>query len=285
MTETLPHLPLSAPEAELFDALERHGGVIVEEFLAPAVVARLNDEIDTIMSSEAGMQRQFTNDDIAEFFGSDVTHVAGLAGKSPVFVDELLCHPAYMSLCERFLKPLCSDYQLNIAHVMQRGPGSQAQLLHRDAWVWKRLPPSLGEIQLASIVALCDFSADNGATLLVPGSHRWADDRYPDMSEAVAAEMPAGSAVVYLGNTFHGGGANVTASEQRRGLHISYTLGWLRTEENQCLATPLDRVRAMPTRAQQLLGFGAHDDIEAGGGYIGTVELAPPNELMGRELL
>ena len=83
----------------------------------------------------------------------------------------------------------------------------------------------------------------------------------------------------------HGGGANVTANEQRRGLHVSYTVGWLRTEENQCLATPMDRVRGMPARAQQLLGFGAHDDIEAGGGYLGTVELAPPNELISRELL
>ncbi|MGB1141502.1 MAG: phytanoyl-CoA dioxygenase family protein [Halioglobus sp.] len=285
MTDALPHVPATAPEAEIVSALETFGGVIIEDFLGPETVARLNAELDQVMASEAGKERLFPNDDIASFFGSEVSHVSGVAGKSQVFVDELLCHPGYMSLCDHFLKPLCSDYQLNIAHVLQRGPGSEAQLLHRDAWVWKRLPSSLGEIQLASIVALCDFTADNGATLIVPGSHKWDDDRYPDMSETVAAAMPAGSAVVYLGNTFHGGGANVTAHEQRRGMHISYTVGWLRTEENQCLATPMDRVRTMPTRAQQLLGFGAHDDIEVGGGYLGTVELAPPHALLRADRL
>lgn len=285
MPDTLPRLPRTAPDDELCAALACFGGVIIENFLPQDAVARLNDEIDQVMASESGGQRQFTNEGVAAFFGDDVSHVAGLAGKSQVFVEELLCHPAYMALCDQFLKPLCSDYQLNVAHVLQRGPGSEAQILHRDAWAWKRVPASFGDIELASMVALCDFTAANGATRLVPGSHRWPEDRYPDMGETVAAEMPAGSAVVYLGSMFHCGGANVTADEQRRGVHVSYTVGWLRTEENQCLATPLDKVRVMPPRAQELLGFGAHDDIEVGGGYLGTVEMLPPRELFGRDVL
>jgi ectoine hydroxylase-related dioxygenase (phytanoyl-CoA dioxygenase family) len=132
------------------------------------------------------------------------------------------------------------------------------------------------------VIALVDFTADNGATLVVPGSHRWEDDRYPELGELVPAAMPAGSAVIYLGNTFHAGGANTTRDSVRRGMHVSYCLGWLRTEENQALATPLAVARRLPPRAQQLLGFGVHDDVEAGGGYLGTVELEAPIAVLGR---
>jgi ectoine hydroxylase-related dioxygenase (phytanoyl-CoA dioxygenase family) len=272
----IPSIPIGSPDSELFAALGECGAVIVENFLSPAALAALNREMDHLVAAERGNEQRFVNPDIAEFFGDKVTHLSGVAGKSAGFVEHVLLHPSYQSVCDHVLKPNCSDYQLNIAHLMEREPGSEAQILHRDEWVWKRLPPMTGEIQLASLVALVDFTADNGATLLVPGSHRWSDERYPEMSEAVPAVMKAGSAVIYLGSTFHGGGANVTRETVRRGLHVSYCLGWLRTEENQALATPLDVVRTLPSRAQQLLGFGVHDDIEIGGGYLGTVELESP---------
>ena len=91
--------------------------------------------------------------------------------------------------------------------------------------------------------------------------------------------MKAGSAVVYLGRTFHAGGSNTTRDTVRRGMHVSYSLGWLRTEENHCLSTPIEVARKMPERAQRLLGFGLHDDLESGGGYLGTVELTAPYKL------
>jgi ectoine hydroxylase-related dioxygenase (phytanoyl-CoA dioxygenase family) len=277
---SIPTLAVDAADAEILAALDQFGAIIVEDFLSPDIVTGLNGELDVLIQASSGKEQRFTNPEIAEFFGAHVTHLAGLAGKSAVFVDHILCHRRYMALCDHILRPNCADYQLNIAHVMQRGPGSEAQFLHRDAWVWKRLPPIDGEVQLASVIALVDFSRDNGATLVVPGSHRWEEGRYPDIKDAVPAEMKAGSAVIYLGNTFHGGGANVTQSKQRRGIHISYAAGWLRTEENQCLATPRELVRKMPLRAQQLLGFGTHDDIAIGGGYLGTVELGSPHELL-----
>jgi ectoine hydroxylase-related dioxygenase (phytanoyl-CoA dioxygenase family) len=268
---------------DFYDALQEQGAVIVEGFLSQLVLERFNEELNGVIAAESSRERGFVNEAIGEFFGGNVSHVAGLAGKSEVFVEQILCHSLLMSACDQFLLSCCSDYQLNIAHVMEREPGCEAQLLHRDAWVWKRMPPAHGEIQLASVIALTDFTADNGGTLIVPGSHRWEEDRYPAMEEAVAAEMPAGSAVIYLGNTFHGGGANVTQSHKRRGIHVSYTLGWLRTEENQCLATPVEVARRLPRRAQELLGFGVHDDIDIGGGYLGTVELEAPFSMMARE--
>jgi ectoine hydroxylase-related dioxygenase (phytanoyl-CoA dioxygenase family) len=186
----------------------------------------------------------------------------------------------YRAVCDAILLPGCASYQLNIAHVLERGPGSEQQLIHRDELVWVHLPVPHPEVQLASVIALVDFTADNGATRVVPGSHRWEPDRVATPDELVPAEMAAGSAVVYLGSALHGGGANTTTDVRRRGMHVSYCSGWLRTEENQYLATPIDVVRTLPRESQALLGYAAHDALAAGGGYLGSVSVQDPLELM-----
>ena len=92
--------------------------------------------------------------------------------------------------------------------------------------------------------------------------------------------MPAGSAVIYLGSTLHGAGTNSTQETWRRGLHMSYVVGWLRTEENNVLATPPEIARNLPERAQALLGYAVHDAIEDMGGYAGMVEMRDPLALL-----
>jgi ectoine hydroxylase-related dioxygenase (phytanoyl-CoA dioxygenase family) len=91
--------------------------------------------------------------------------------------------------------------------------------------------------------------------------------------------MPAGSAVVYLGSTFHGGGAH-TGTQPRRGVHLSYTLGWLRTEENNYLAVPPEVASTLPRDCQALLGYAVHDAIATGGGYLGMLDLRDPLEIL-----
>jgi ectoine hydroxylase-related dioxygenase (phytanoyl-CoA dioxygenase family) len=167
-----------------------------------------------------------------------------------------------------------------VAHVLDRGPGSEPQLLHRDELVWVHLPKPHPEVQVASIIALEDFTAESGATRIVPGSHRWEKERQPEAGEIAIAEMPAGSAVVYLGSTIHGGGPNTTATRRRRGMHMSFNLGWLRTEENNYLSVPPDVARTLPEKAQALLGYAAHDALMAGGGYLGVVDTRDPMELL-----
>jgi ectoine hydroxylase-related dioxygenase (phytanoyl-CoA dioxygenase family) len=93
--------------------------------------------------------------------------------------------------------------------------------------------------------------------------------------------MPAGSAVVYSGGAIHAGGAN-RSDVQRRGAHLSYCLGWLRTEENNYLSTPPALAAGLPRRAQELLGYALHDGIGRGGGYLGMVRMQDPVELLGR---
>lgn len=261
-------------------ALTEHGGVIIEDFLDTSTVAALNAEIGPLVDADVPEDRTFVNEIIADFFGTKTQHLPGIATHSPTFASDVLCHPLYDEVCRRVLGPFCADWTLNIGHVLQRGPGAEQQYIHRDEDVWSFMPKPHPELQVASLVALTEFTAENGATRLVPGSNHWTDDRYPTDDELVVAEMPAGGAVLYLGSTFHAGGTNSTVNERRRGFHLSFVVGWLRTEENNTLATPPDVARTLPLRAQELLGYKAHDAIATGGGYLGTVDVRHPTELL-----
>jgi ectoine hydroxylase-related dioxygenase (phytanoyl-CoA dioxygenase family) len=279
MHNELKHCSTADSTDAIVESLEADGAVIVDGFLGAAVVDAINAELDPVIAA-APTSRTFINDAIADFFGDRTSHVTGIATHSSTFASEVVCHQIYEDVCGAILGPSCSSWQLNVGHLLQRGPGAEQQFIHRDQDVWIHLPKPHPEVEVASIVALRDFSADNGATRIALGSHRWDADRYPRDDELVAAEMPAGSAVLYLGSTFHCGGANVTADEFRRGFHLSFVLGWLRTEENNVLATPPDVAAGLSRRAQELLGYGAHDAIASGGGYLGTVDVRDPVELL-----
>lgn len=279
MSESLKRMKAGEPVEAIVAALQEDGGVIVEGLLDPEVLARLNAELDPILEATSP-RREFLNPALAWFFGERTRHVTGVTAKAPSFAADVLCHPVLLGICDAVLGPGCARYQLNLAHVLDRGPGAEAQFPHRDELVWVHVPRPHPELQVASVIALCDFTAENGATRLIPGSHRWPLERQPKEEEFVSAEMPAGSAVVYLGSTIHQGGANVTTDQWRRGMHLSYVLGWLRTEENHYLTTPPDVARHLPRAAQELLGYAAHDAIAVAGGYLGAVELQDPVDLM-----
>jgi ectoine hydroxylase-related dioxygenase (phytanoyl-CoA dioxygenase family) len=214
-----------------------------------------------------------------------------MPGISRTFATDVMCNPLLLDLCDRVLLPSCARYQLNLGHLLQRGPGAGEQILHRDELVWNDVPSPHPEIQLASVIAFVDFTRDNGATRVVPGSHRWPGrelsgaeqmSRPPPSDDQIeVAEMPAGSAVVYSGGTIHAGGANTT-DIPRRGAHLSYCVGWLRTEENNYLSTPPEVAATLPRRAQELLGYSVHDSMLRGGGYLGMVRLQDPVELLAR---
>lgn len=121
--------------------------------------------------------------------------------------------------------------------------------------------------------ALTDVTAEDGCTPVVPRSHLREPGREPEAGEIGRAAMPAGSALLYLGSTVHGGGANTTTDQWRRGMVFGFVVGWLRTEENTFLTVPLETVRAMPPRVQELLGYKAH-------GGIGVVDVGSPMALL-----
>jgi ectoine hydroxylase-related dioxygenase (phytanoyl-CoA dioxygenase family) len=279
MAASLQRVNANAPIDAIEQALKNDGAVIVLEFLASEVVARIEAEVaEARAAANPGMKHM--NPAIQFFYGDRTRHVNGMAARSRTFATQVMIHPVYLAICDRVLLPSCARYQLNLGHLIDRGPGARAQFLHRDEVVWVHLPQPHAEIQVASMIALEDFRAENGATRVVPGSHRWPRSRKPEPHEIVDAVMPAGAAVIYLGSTIHGAGANSTRDEWRPGLHISYTLGWLRTEENNYLAVPPAIARTLPRAAQEVLGYAVHDAIASNGGYLGMLGLRDPVELL-----
>jgi ectoine hydroxylase-related dioxygenase (phytanoyl-CoA dioxygenase family) len=272
-------MPSTAPVDDVVRALHDDGGVIVDDLIDARTIAAINAEVDGYVETADPAMRHL-NPVIQVFFGDRTKHVSGLAGKSRTFATEVMIHPLFLGICDAILGPSCATYQLNLAHLIARGPGAEHQYLHRDELVWNLVPQPHPELQLASLVALVDFDAENGATRVVPGSHRWDHARQPQEHEIADAVMPAGSAVVYLGSTIHGGGANSTVDRWRRGVHMSYTLGWLRTEENNYLAVPPAVARTLPRRCQEVLGYAVHDALALAGGYLGMVSLRDPIELL-----
>ncbi|GMU79368.1 MAG: hypothetical protein AMXMBFR46_21600 [Acidimicrobiia bacterium] len=279
----------TADPVTIGDAVERDGVAIVEGLWSEAIVARVNAEVEAAVEA-ADPEEQYFNPVMSAFHGPQTKQVTGVPGISPTFAVEVMCHPLYLALCDRILLPSCARYQLNLGHLLQRGPGAEDQWLHRDELVWSDVPRPHPELQLASVIAFVDFTRENGATRIVPGSHRWPDRDLPaneqmqspiDPDAIAYAEMPAGSAVIYSGGTIHGGGANTT-DQPRRGAHLSYCLGWLRTEENNSLAIPPTRAATLPRTAQELIGYAIHDSIGRGGGYLGMVRMQDPVDLLAR---
>jgi ectoine hydroxylase-related dioxygenase (phytanoyl-CoA dioxygenase family) len=281
---SVARFPDTSDADALIAALRDDGAVLIDSFIPPATVAAIRTEVDdAVAAAEAGMRT--VNPAVQAFYGPHTKHVSALAAVSPTFADDVIAHPAYSAICDAVLLPSCSRYQLNLGHLIARGPGAEAQLAHRDEDVWPHFPRPHDEIQIASLVALTDFRVDTGATRVVPGSHRWPRDRHPQPDDVVDAVVPAGGAVVYLGSTIHYAGANSTADEWRLGAHVSFTLGWLRTEENNSLAVPPEVARTLSPRAQELLGYAVHDALADGGGYLGMVRMRDPMELLADDAL
>ena len=278
--KTLKHLSVAAAVSDIISEIELSGGVIIDGFLSTETVEQFNAEINPFLEKKA-INHAHPNAAVEFFHGPQTKHLTGVAGVSDTFVNQVLLHPLYKAVGDEFLLPNCAEYILNIAHVLDRGPGAGDQLIHRDQDVWpKKLTSAIGgHVQFASLVALSEYTADMGATRLVPGSHLWPGDREPKPEEIVIAEMAPGSAVIYLGSTLHGAGPNKT-DKVRRGMHTSFCLGWLRTEENSYLSAPLERVRKMPRRAQELLGYGVHDGIANGEGFLGAVDNGIPVDMI-----
>jgi Phytanoyl-CoA dioxygenase (PhyH) len=288
---TLERLPATSSVDDVHEVLERDGAVIVEQLLSSEVVAAVNAEVETAVQA-ADPDADWFNEIMKGFHGPNTRAVSGVPGLSPTFAVEVMCHPLLLGLCDRVLLPSCARYQLNLGQILQRGPGSPDQILHRDEVVWADVPRPAPELQLATVIAFVDFTEENGATRVAPGSHRWDDRdlvpmeqmlRPPPERDAIAqAVMSAGSAVVYLGGTIHGAGANVTNDQLRRGAHLSYCVGWLRTEENNYLSIPPRVASRLPRQAQEVIGYAIHDGIPRGGGYLGMLDGHDPVELLGR---
>jgi ectoine hydroxylase-related dioxygenase (phytanoyl-CoA dioxygenase family) len=280
---TTPHLERFAPDvptSALVDALDRDGVAMVHDAIPADLLSALNAEFDVLIGqAQPGTPNHIEM--LIDFMGHKTVRIDGLPGKSRSFV-ELLQHPLALGMADHYLLPSCLHYLLSTAQLIEIQTDETVQHLHRDdtAWMHQPIPnardvapgPDATQLEVIVLYALCDFTAENGATRVVPGSHLWPANRKPQPDEVIAAEMPAGSAIYYLGKTLHGGGANTTDT-MRRALFLGFSLGWLRTKENFFITTPIEAVRDMPKRVQQLLGYETH-------GGIGVVDVGCPSVLL-----
>ena len=187
-----------------------------------------------------------------EFSGKYTTRTGGLVSRSSKCRD-LIQNQLILDMCDGLLLEHCGRYQLHLTQIIRVKPKETKQSIHKDKWAWGNDLNHL-EPQLNTIWALSEFTNENGATRVAPGSSDWDDKREISEEEIVQAAMRPGSVLIYTGSVFHGAGSN-NSNEDRIGLNITYTLGWLRQEENQYLSTPPEVAKNLDPELLKLIGY------------------------------
>ena len=248
MTRTPPrleHVPANTSADQIQALLNRDGALIIEELAEPALLGRVTSEIMPYVNATSTGRDDFT--------GRQTTRTGALVARSPA-CRELIMNPLVLSGCQQFLGPFTDRCQLHLTQVIRICPGQGEQPLHRDRLAWGGFLPRSIEPQFNTIWAVSDFTLENGATRVVPGSNTWPEDRQAQSHEIGYAEMTAGSVLVYSGSVIHSGGKNQSSGD-RIGINITYCLGWLRQEENQYLSCPPAIAATLDPALRELLGY------------------------------
>jgi ectoine hydroxylase-related dioxygenase (phytanoyl-CoA dioxygenase family) len=273
----LRYFDADADVDEVIATVRSDGGCVLTGVLEPAFVEQLRAELEPWVQATPGGRDSFT--------GQLTARTGALVARSPL-CRQVVMHPRVMELANAFLSPWTNRLQLHLTQVIRIMPGQPSQPLHRDRLAWGGYIPREIEPQFNTIWALTDFTETNGATRIVPGSPGWDDDRRAEAHEKTQAVMPAGSVLLYSGSVVHGGGEN-RSEHDRWGLNITYTLSWLRTEENQYLSCPPDIAKDLDPDLQELLGYtmgnyalGYYSDPHE---VLPVADIRPPELALGRK--
>lgn len=243
-----------APGASVDDlvaAIDRDGAIILSECVSDATVQAVKSELRPHFDAEGtGHQNSFN--------GYDTLRLSQILARSRTSA-ELVVFSTLLAIFDAILLPNCINYQIGSVTAIEIWPGESSQVLHRDDDIYPARVPGV-EWQVSVNWALDEFTAQNGATHVVPGSHRWPADRTATEDEVVQAIMPKRSVLVYLGSVLHGGGANRSAGP-RIGLVNTYSLGWLRQEENMYLSVPREIAETYPENIRRLMGYQGHGEF------------------------
>jgi ectoine hydroxylase-related dioxygenase (phytanoyl-CoA dioxygenase family) len=262
-------------EAQLQE-LEERGYTLIPDFLSSGQLQQVNALYDTMLGSYQGRNN---------FEGNLTERIYTLVARHKVFQD-IVEDTRVMALCDAVLQP---NYLLTATQAIVISPGESPQPWHTDDNFYP-IPRPRPMISLSTIVAVDDFTEANGGTEIIPGSHRWSDEKIagdyltgdtetdPDFDKrlkglAVPMTMPAGSALVFAGTLLHRGGANQSEGT-RRAFSNQYCQPWARPQENFFLAIPPQEVATMSPRVQSLLGYSIHPP------FMGQVTASHPLKVL-----
>jgi ectoine hydroxylase-related dioxygenase (phytanoyl-CoA dioxygenase family) len=246
---------------QALEELRTDGYVILRDVLSDPVLEEVRNALRPLLDCQAWGK--------GEFFGNRTRRVHNILAKTRA-VDPLVAHPAVLEL----LRGTLIQPQVSIVNAIEIHPGETAQFLHQDDVIFPIARPHPPLI-VNTMWALTEFTAENGATHLVPRSQDATElDENP---LTVTAEMEPGSVLVWNGGLFHGGGAN-HAQRPRLGLNVNYNCPWLRQQENQYLAIPREVAASLSDEFLRLVGYDAHIDI------YGLVDHRHPLSVLGRDV-
>ena len=244
----------------LLAEVDEQGFVILKDLISQNVMDRIREESAPLLAHEGR----------TEFEGYKTRRIYSVIEKT-LSCNPIVEHPLVMALLDRLLMP---NFLLSQLQVISVGPGEIRQPLHHDDGFYP-FPRPRKPFGAALIWAIDDFTADNGATLVYPGSHKWGDVSPGDIDESklVPAVMPAGSAVFFLGTLWHGAGANTT-DKPRLAATTQYCEPWARQQENYSLAISRERAKQCSDTVQSLLGYSMQFP------FIGFVNGRDPKRLL-----
>jgi ectoine hydroxylase-related dioxygenase (phytanoyl-CoA dioxygenase family) len=271
----LTHVTTKTSSSDVLEIIERDGAVIIDAILSPSETAQFANELAPLLDNAAQGQDSFS--------GFSTTRIGALIARSEI-CRTLATNPQLLEIAEGLLGKFSPTVQLSLTQAVNIAPGEGSQILHRDRGLWGGHIPRRIETQLGTMIAVTDFTHENGATRVVPGSATWDAKRQAQPHEIASAEMKAGSILVYNGTVIHGGGPNSTDSP-RLGVLLHYTLGWLRQQENMYLSCPPEIAKDFTPELRRLLGYAQGSPVM--GFYSdpnGERELVSPEELFGDEV-
>lgn len=242
-----PTKPQSA-NSDLADQLNADGYLIIKNAASPALMDQVIAELDDYY-------RDYPNSE-GFFYGDKTVRFGGVFKKSKSTHD-LALNPDILDILDHVLGPWCDRYQVNLTQAIGIKPGETGQIPHRDDEMFPWPHPGT-PFMVNCMWALSDFTPENGGTRIWPRTHKGDFTRDIDPAASISPVLAPGDLLIYLGSCVHGGGANTTRHDIRKGLVISYSLGWLRQSENQYLAYPPEVAKNFPPALQSLIGYTAH---------------------------
>jgi ectoine hydroxylase-related dioxygenase (phytanoyl-CoA dioxygenase family) len=280
--QSLQSVSRDTPIEEILAIVARDGGVIIKNFLTRDQIDRFNADVDQSMENlRPGSTHE--NEVVAAFHGSNTKRLTNLVTLSPTFRHEIIDNDLVHSLCDQTFLEQSGTYWMTTAQVIEIGPGNDAQILHRDLENWYpfvQLGKNGPEAILNFLIAFTDFTEENGATRVIPGSNHWDDfeDRGTP-EDTVPAVMNAGDALFFSGKTVHGGGANRTANEYRRAVAFAFNPGFLTGEEAYPFLVDMEIARSLSPRVQRMLGF--RSQYPTGSAGLWQVDYAELGDYLG----